>query len=273
MTRLNRPRPFAKPRRAQGDNKPAYRRDYAAFLVDLDGTLIGKDEAISPRVAEAVSRLSEYLPVSIVSGREPSDVIAFATQLGLWSPQVSDNGALILQMPGGGHLWSGPMARKTARRVVTAVDDLGMAFIATHSGGTATDTAAITDWGLTRVTALDLVEATADSLVGRFNSSRDLHVEKGLLPYNGMWAVNFTRAGVDKGSAARRLAHILGVSTGRLIAAGDSYNDLALLEACGLRIAMGDAPEDLKAMAHFVAPPVDSDGLAVAIEEFVLPRL
>ena len=36
---------------------------------------------------------------------------------------------------------------------------------------------------------------------------------------------------------------------------------------------MGDAPEELKAIADYVAPSVDEDGLAVAIEEFVLPRL
>jgi hydroxymethylpyrimidine pyrophosphatase-like HAD family hydrolase len=36
---------------------------------------------------------------------------------------------------------------------------------------------------------------------------------------------------------------------------------------------MGDAPEELKSMADFVAPTAEEDGLAVAIEEFVLPRL
>ena len=36
---------------------------------------------------------------------------------------------------------------------------------------------------------------------------------------------------------------------------------------------MGDAPDSLKAIADYVAPSVDEDGLAVAIEEFVLPRL
>ena len=53
----------------------------------------------------------------------------------------------------------------------------------------------------------------------------------------------------------------------------DSYNDLPLLEVCGLRIVMGDAPDELKAIADYVAPSIDEDGLAVAIEEFVLPLL
>jgi hydroxymethylpyrimidine pyrophosphatase-like HAD family hydrolase len=56
-----------------------------------------------------------------------------------------------------------------------------------------------------------------------------------------------------------------------MIAAGDSFNDLTLLEVCGLRIVMGNAPEELRCIANYVAPPVEKDGLAVAIEEFLLP--
>ena len=116
-------------------------------------------------------------------------------------------------------------------------------------------------------------EKPADALVARFESDAELHVVKASLPYNGLWAVDFTRNGVNKASAARRLAKILGTDASRLIAAGDSHNDLSLLKACGLRIAMGNAPDEVKAIADYVAPSVDEDGLAVAIEEFVLPRL
>ncbi len=73
--------------------------------------------------------------------------------------------------------------------------------------------------------------------------------------------------------AARRLGELLGVESGQMIAAGDSYNDVPLLSVSSLRIAMGDSPEELKSMADFVAPAVEDDGLAVAIEDFVLPRL
>ena len=63
------------------------------------------------------------------------------------------------------------------------------------------------------------------------------------------------------------------MDTSQMIAIGDSYNDLPLLAACGLGIAMGGSPEELRAIADHVAPSVDDDGLAVAIEEHVLPRL
>ena len=93
------------------------------------------------------------------------------------------------------------------------------------------------------------------------------------LPYNGMWAVDFTRVGVDKGAAARALASMLGIEPGQMAAVGDSYNDLPMLRATGLSIAMADAPEELKSVADHVCPSVDKDGLAIAIDKIVLPAI
>ena len=85
--------------------------------------------------------------------------------------------------------------------------------------------------------------------------------------------MDFTRDGVNKATAIKWLGSELGLDTACLIGAGDSYNDLPLLESCGLRIVMGNAPDELKEIADYVAPSVDEDGLAVAIEEFILPRV
>jgi hypothetical protein len=46
-----------------------------------------------------------------------------------------------------------------------------------------------------------------------------------------------------------------------------------MLEACGFSVAMGNAPPEVKDAAEFVAPSVAEDGLAVAINEYVLPRV
>ena len=247
--------------------------DYKALLIDLDGTLIGRDELISPRVARAVIRISRNLKVSITTGREPSDVIKFARQLGLTTPQVSDNGALVLDPNTGEDLWRVSIDSKNARYIVDTISRLDISFLATHTGGSVTDPSLITHWDLTRVSALDMEENQADELVAYFESRRDISVVKASLPYNGKWAVDFTKAGINKASSARFLARLMSIDTGQIIAAGDSHNDLPLLQVCGLRIAMGDAPEEIKAIADYVAPSVDEDGLAIAIEEFVFQRI
>ena len=249
------------------------REGYAALVVDLDGTLIGRDERVSSRVEAAVLDVAGRLPVSIATGREPSDVLRFARQLGLTAPQISDNGARLLDPANGGTLWSSPLLPGQSREIIGSLRREKVAFIATHPAGTFTHANDITRWDLARVSALDMEEETADRLAGELGAGPGLNVVKVSLPYNGMWAVDVTRAGVDKGTAINEVARLLGIRTRQIIAAGDSYNDLPLLEACGLGIAMGNAASELKAAADYVAPSVDDDGLAVAIEEFVLPRL
>ena len=126
---------------------------------------------------------------------------------------------------------------------------------------------------MTRISALDIPEARADELVTMFGAEAGLNVVKVYLHYNGWWAVDFTAAGVHKGAAAIVLAERIGAKPKEFIAAGDSFNDLPMLEIAGLRIAMDSAPPLMKELADYIAPPVEEDGLAVAIEEVVLPML
>lgn len=240
-------------------------------MIDLDGTLIGRDEKVSPRVAQAVAKLAAVMPVSISSGREPVDVLRFAAQFGLHAPQVSDNGAVVLDPATGKTLHTFPMPARQAEEVVKYLDARGIAFIATHAQGTFKALDQIPDWDLARVSALDLDHTGADAVAAVFDDDPNMHVDRAWLPYNGLWAVDFTRVGVDKGSTAHRVADMLGVPIDCIAAVGDSYNDVSMLRECGLAIAMGDAPDEVLAVADRVVPSIDEDGLAVAIEEIILP--
>ena len=221
----------------------------------------------------AVTQLSKLLPVSIATGREAADTIKFARQLGLTSPQICDGGATILDPTSGRSVWTDPLPPGHAREIIQTLQIAKADFIATHPGGSVRRHSRITDWNLTRVSAMDLDEPEADRILRQFTTNPALHVVKVYLPYNGLWAVDFTNFQVDKAAATLKLSRMIDVDAGDMVAAGDSYNDLPLLRLCGFGIAMGDAPDELKAIADFVAPPVEVDGLAVAIEEFVLPRL
>ena len=242
-------------------------------MIDLDGTLLGRDEKVSPRVAQVVSKLAALIPVSISSGREPADVLRFAAQFGLHAPQVSDNGAVVLDPATGKTLRTFPMPATQAEEVVRHLDSHRVPFIATHALGTFKGLHQIPNWDLARVSALDLDDAGADAIAAVFNGDPEMHVDRAWLPYNGLWAVDFTRVGVDKGSTAHKVAEMLGVGIDRIVAVGDSYNDISMLRECGLAIAMGDAPDEVKAVADRVVPSVDEDGLAVAIEEIILPGI
>ena len=74
----------------------------------------------------------------------------------------------------------------------------------------------------------------------------------------------------SKGAALERVAEYLHVPQEQTMAVGDSENDVEMVAWAGLGVAMGNAVPQVKAVADYVAPPVDEDGAAVAIERFLL---
>jgi hypothetical protein len=80
-----------------------------------------------------------------------------------------------------------------------------------------------------------------------------------------------TNPAANKGAAVRYLAEeILGLNAQNVMTIGDNFNDLEMLEYAGLGVAMGNAPAQVQAIANWVAPDVEEDGAAAAIEAFVL---
>lgn len=74
----------------------------------------------------------------------------------------------------------------------------------------------------------------------------------------------------NKGAGLKQLCRILDLEPGNVMAIGDSDNDMRMLEFAGLAVAMGNAPAEAKALANHVTLPFYEDGVAHAIEKFVL---
>ena len=244
-----------------------------AAALDLDGTIIGPDEKISSAVHEAITRLSQHIPVFIATGREPTDALHYARKLNLTTPQLCDGGANIIDPVRGISTWTEPLGRDSSKLVITKLKAMGVTFVATHANGTARNFDDVPNWDLIRVSALDMDEDKADTLANHFSRYDQMTVIKAILPYNGLWAIDFTLAGVNKATGVSQIGQTLGIDPSNMVAIGDSYNDLPMIVSCGIGIAMGDAPEEIMTAADFVAPLVEDDGLAVAIDSYVMPRI
>lgn len=77
-------------------------------------------------------------------------------------------------------------------------------------------------------------------------------------------------ATTSKAEALSQMGKLLGISQAEMMAIGDSPNDMAMMLASGMPVAVGNAEEEVKAIAKYVAPSNHEDGVADAVEKFVL---
>lgn len=79
-------------------------------------------------------------------------------------------------------------------------------------------------------------------------------------------------ATTSKADALRQMGKLMGVDRSEMMAIGDSPNDIAMLKEAGVAVAVGNAKDEVKEMADYIAPTNHDDGVADAIEKFVLRR-
>jgi hydroxymethylpyrimidine pyrophosphatase-like HAD family hydrolase len=82
--------------------------------------------------------------------------------------------------------------------------------------------------------------------------------------------LEFVAPGVTKGRALRWLARRAGLPIERTLAIGDQWNDLEMLATAGFGVAMPSAPPEVRAVAGYLAPPLEQEGVATIIEQLVL---
>lgn len=107
------------------------------------------------------------------------------------------------------------------------------------------------------------------SVPGTFQKVKDgvgdrFHVLTGTIPYLGDSGGEVSLHGVNKGAAITELVAIEGLALADAIGIGDSYNDLEMLQVCGVGIAMGNADDAVKAHADEVTASVHDDGVHAA---------
>lgn len=240
----------------------------SALLLDLDGTLLDAADQISERTVAAVRAASMKIPVAIASGRVLEDVSHFARLIGFHGPQISDNGSRLLDAITGRTVYELPIDEMSAREIIAQLEQDGIGYFAVDSGCTVRSSSLFRTWQITVITcavscrseAEDRALAHAGGGVSAICSigSRD------------EWYVNYTHHDANKGHAARLFSDQAGVDIGAVMAIGDGLNDLHLLDAVGIPVAMGHAIAEVKSRAVHVTGTIGEDGVAQAIEQFIL---
>ena len=114
-------------------------------------------------------------------------------------------------------------------------------------------------------------EEAAKASLFRRSFGDSLHFSVARTPtYPDVEFINVLAPQVSKGEALKVLAAHYGMTMAEVMAVGDGTNDISLLSSAGLAVAMGNAPDEVAAVADYTTLDVDHSGLAVAIGKFLL---
>lgn len=258
--------------------------------LDLDGTLIGDDLILRPRVRSAVAAAQAAgVAVTIVTGRMFAAARPFARELCVEGPIVCYQGAAIFDVSSGAVLRQTTVQPDVARDTLQWAHDHGV-----HAQCYADDTLYVEQINQfsKRYTALARVEpVVVPSLRTAFAERPTIKIvlvddaDRSAQHLLALTALLGTRAyltrshvdfvevvdpAVNKGEALAFVAQRHGVSLGETLAVGDAWNDVPLLDAAAIGVAMGSAPPELRAHADHLVADVAHDGVAEAIERYVL---
>lgn len=269
------------------------KHDIRAIVIDVDGTLLNNEHTITPRTEKAIKdAIAKGVQVVLATGKTHKSTQSIIDQFGLETPGIYLQGLAIYDQSGAIRHQT-TLAPELARQALTFIEDRGFVVAAYHQ-----------DRILVRARHAQLEEElvkrheVAPEAVGPLqNLLGKLAINK-LIVIGERKAINALRwqlsmqvggagrllqPGIDemlellppgssKGAALKTLAKDIGVDVAQILAIGDGENDIEMIQIAGVGVAMGQANQKVKDAADYVTASNDEDGVAQAIERYVLGK-
>lgn len=242
------------------------------LLVDLDGTIIQNNEFISLRVKKSIKKLSTHIPVSIVTGRGPQDVLKFSKQLDLFGPQYCENGTSVVDAISKKILDVSLISDEISSEIIKGFMNSKMEYLVVSNGKTYINPNNI----LKNVSSLVLSskkQVELNKFVKKFNNFiSEYHLEFST-DENGNKFINIHNNSLGKAKAYNHFKKFYKLSSDNIFFIGDGLNDLSIILKCKNSISMGNAEEEIKSKSKFITDSVYEDGVSTAIENIILPLI
>jgi len=270
--------------------------DIRLLVLDLDRTVVCSHGRISDAVKNAVTKATKKgVQVVLATGRMYRSAKLFHEYLELDTPIIAYNGAWLQNPQTEKILRYQPVSPLVSRELIDFyeqshlleeidvylyhddqlyVRQLNSNALAYGQRSSAIpnkveDLRALTQVNPTKVLAFsnntELIQNTIEDLLKIFPR------EKANISLSSRTFIEATHPQANKGKTVGYLCEeILGLVPEQVMAIGDNFNDLELLEYAGIGVAMGDADPKIQACAQWVAPTVEEDGAAIAIRKFLL---
>jgi Cof subfamily protein (haloacid dehalogenase superfamily) len=271
---------------------------YRLLAIDIDGTLVNSHDQLTAGTRMALARaVAAGIRVVLATGRRYSRALPLVEPLALDVPLVTASGALVKDPLDHRTLFCAQFDADVLRGLLRIVDEAGydpVLYADTFSDGydfycrrieveqpelaeffalnpdchrlwpTIIDQPPPGIFSCFAMGPRDHMQALCGELERQF--PRDLYVHVLRSPRYVGFMCEIAPAGVTKWSGIERLARAWDISDAEICAVGDDVNDIPMIRAAGLGVAMGNAQEEVKSAADRIAPCHDEDGLARVVD-------
>jgi Cof subfamily protein (haloacid dehalogenase superfamily) len=262
-------------------------RSFDLIAIDCDGTLLNTDKTISDGAREAIDAVKAAgMEVALITGRNLGGVKFITKELDLDGLVVGCGGAFIYDLKTSLTLESHPLPKKETIKLIRLCRERDILLVlenmdyseyekfveekesrdraAKFNNRKVDDLMKVLDEGPIKAVIVgepDDVGAALEDI-----ESRNLQFN---IAMSGPTSADILAGGVNKGSGLRSLARIKNLPMERIAVIGDWLNDLDMFNVSHFSIAMGNAPDELKAQADLIAPTNDEGGVAWALQEII----
>lgn len=265
-----------------------------AIALDIDGTLLNSKKELSNRTKLAVAKAMERgVKIIIASGRPYSGVEEYAKELGIFEKGgyiLCFNGGQIQNCFTGEIIYDVYLEDNVKYKILDIIKQYHRGIIMTYRGNVLL-TENGRDEGIKRgalhnrlvIEEVEDLSKHIDHRISKFimqgspeyieSIVEDVRKSIGNLATvcrSEKVLLEFMPFGVDKGTALAGFVERMGLQKEEIMACGDSYNDDTMIAYAGIGVAMGNAVPEIKQIADYITCSNDEDGVAVAIEKFVL---
>lgn len=256
---------------------------YKLVVLDMDGTLLNSNHKISETNKEILQRLaSKGVEVVLASGRPFEAAYLYSKELGIDSPIIASNGAMVKSPRTEELYYSATVTKDLAEEIVEygRQNDYPTSLYVSNEVYTYDE----------RMEKLHIeVEGIHPTIINSFESDKPIYkviymdtperIEEAYIHLEAAYRgkLYITRSAdilldvmskeVSKGIALEKLRESLGIPKEEVIVFGNSYNDVSMFEEAGLAVAMENSPQAVKDAAHVVTKTNDEDGVAHILKE------
>ncbi|BDH43965.1 sugar phosphatase YidA [Salmonella enterica subsp. enterica serovar Choleraesuis] len=264
------------------------------IAIDMDGTLLDPQHAITPEVHSAISAArARGIVVVLTTGRPYPGIERYLNELGMRRDTdycITYNGALVQKAATGETVVEITLGHEDYRYLQQLSLDLGVHLHAIDRTTVYTANRDISHWTVHEayLTGMPLQFCEAENMdpsrrypkimmiddpeildVAIAKIPAEVHERYTILKSAPFYLEMLDRR-VDKGAGVQALAETLGIDREEVMAIGDQENDIAMLEYAGIGVAMGNAIDSVKNVAQVVTKTNEEHGVAVAIRQYAL---